>query len=111
MKTDITAKGLDLTPSMKQYIARRLGFALGARAQQIQRVKVSLTDVNGPKGGVDKSCKIVIQVAGMNDIVVTESKENWQSAIDRSAAKASQSLARRLGRQNFRRGHFLPEAV
>jgi ribosomal subunit interface protein len=93
---DIRTKNLELTPSLKNHIQRRLGFALGAREDQIQRVQVMLSDVNGPRGGEDKRCRVLIRLRGLKDIVIEDCQSELRTAIDRTAARASQTLARKL---------------
>jgi putative sigma-54 modulation protein len=93
---DIRTKNLELTPSLKNHIQRRLAFALGAREDQIQRVQVMLSDVNGPRGGEDKRCRVLIRLRGLKDIVIEDCQSEMRTAIDRTAARASQTLARKL---------------
>src|SRR5688500_5524346 len=42
------------------YIRRKLGSKLGKYATSIERISVRLTDVNGPRGGVDQRCRIKV---------------------------------------------------
>jgi putative sigma-54 modulation protein len=57
-----------------------------------------VSDVNGPKGGVDKLCRILIKSAQLPDIVITEYQPNISTAIDRCIAPARQSLSQKLNR-------------
>jgi ribosome-associated translation inhibitor RaiA len=104
MRIDIRAKNIDLSPSLRTYIQRRIGFALGARDSQIQNVQVMLSDINGPKGGPDKRCRILLRLAGLKDIVIEDVQSELRVAIDRAASRASHTVARRLmkfqGRQH-----------
>ena len=40
--------------------ARRLAFAFGRFGPLLRRVAVRLTDLNGPRGGVDKACPLAV---------------------------------------------------
>jgi ribosome-associated translation inhibitor RaiA len=100
MKIDIRAKNIDLTPSLRRYVQRRIGFALSAREMQIQNVSIMLNDVNGPKGGNDKRCRILLRLVGLKDIVIEDVQAELRVAIDRAASRASHTVARRLMKWN-----------
>lgn len=53
--------GAALHDQDRDEIARRLGMRLGKFASSIERISVRLSDVNGPRGGVDHRC--VVKVA------------------------------------------------
>lgn len=55
---DIQALNLPLHGAMRDQIERRLGFALSAHDDYILRIIVRLSDIHGPRGGVDKCCQI-----------------------------------------------------
>ncbi|EAR07664.1 HPF/RaiA family ribosome-associated protein [Reinekea blandensis] len=96
MQIEIRSKNIDMTPSLRDYVRRRLSFALGARAGQIQRVQVMLSDINGPKGGNDKHCRILVNVPYIKDVVIEDCQTELKGAIDRAAARTSRTLTKRL---------------
>jgi len=60
MQAEVRGKGLHVTAVLSTYIQRRLGFALGRFDRRVERVLVRIEDVNGPKGGIDKHCRVVV---------------------------------------------------
>lgn len=58
MKVDIQGLGLRLSASLVEHGERRLRFALTRISDRIRRVTVRLGDVDGPRGGEDKFCRI-----------------------------------------------------
>ena len=98
-------------------VSKRLVLALAfARAQDtIQSVTIIVSNVNGPKGGVDKLCRLLIKSDHMPDIVITENQANIRAAVDRCIARARQTLFRKLkqNKQSLQKRvkllHFLPE--
>ena len=54
MQLRIRGVNYGLDDGLKDHIERRLRFALGRFAARIHRLTVRLTDVNGPRGGLDK---------------------------------------------------------
>jgi hypothetical protein len=54
----IFSAGALLDDADKQYLRRKLGRKLGKFASSIERASVRVEDVNGPRGGIDKRCRI-----------------------------------------------------
>ena len=51
MRIDIQAIDFDLTDGLREHTQRRLQFALGWARQNVHKVIVRLSDINGPRGG------------------------------------------------------------
>lgn len=98
MQIDIQTHNFPLTDALRMYINRRLSFSLSARNHRIQRIMLWLSDVNGPKGGVDKCCQIKVVIPKMADIVIDDTKVNLYTAIDRAIHRASRTIERKLAR-------------
>lgn len=99
MQIDIQARNFMLTNSLRGHIERRLGFALSSRDEYIQRVMVRLTDINGPRGGEDKCCHILVVLPRLTDVVIEDTDADMYAAIDRAADRATRTVGRRLARQ------------
>ncbi len=98
MKIEMQARNFQITKPLRNHIKKRLGFALNAGTEQIQRVLVRLSDINGPRGGADKRCKIHLVIPRVPDIVVEDTEANLYAAIDRAANRAGRALRRRVTR-------------
>ena len=96
MRIDIQARGFDLTEGLREHAERRLQFALSWVS--VRTVRVCLFDVNGPRGGNDKRCRIQIPMAGAQNVVVEDAEADLYLAIDRAADRTERTMARRLGR-------------
>ena len=99
MQIEIQARGFTLTQALRGYIERRLRFALSARYAQIERVRVRLSDINGPRGGCDMRCHLQVLLPGQTAVVIEDTQSNLYAAIDRAADRARRTLTRRLSRQ------------
>ena len=102
MRVDIVGRSLSLSDSHREYIHRRIEFAFARSAHSINVIAVMLTDVNGPKGGVDVQCKLVISIPGLDHLVVSDTQTDIHQAVDSAVARASQSLIKRVKRRNLR---------
>jgi len=99
MQIDIQARQLSMTRSLNRYTQRRIRFALLRFEENIQRVSIWLSDVNGPRGGKDKHCRLQLMLAGNADVIIEDTQENLYVAINRAIERASHSLVRKLDRQ------------
>ena len=97
MRLDIRGRHLTLTPALLDRVTRRLRFALGRFDRRVGRVSVRLGDVNGPRGGVDKSCTVHLHAAGRS-ITIEERDRDMYAAIDRAAERAGRAVERALAR-------------
>lgn len=98
MQLDIQTNGFSLTDSLRSYTTLRMKFALERNDNHVMSVKVRLSDINGPRGGIDKRCQIDLVVAGQNDIVIEDTETNLYVAIDRASDRCARTLARHLER-------------
>jgi ribosomal subunit interface protein len=97
MRLDIRGRHLRLTLALQQHVTRRLRFALGRFDGSLRRVVVRVSDVNGPRGGVDKVCRVHLDVAG-RPITIDERDQDLYAAIDRAAERAGRATERTLSR-------------
>jgi len=89
-------------PAWRRYVERRLAFALERFGERIGLVRVRLTDVNGPKGGMDKRCMILLRVHPAGDIRVAAVASLPSEAVDGASDRASRAVTKALA-QNKRR--------
>jgi putative sigma-54 modulation protein len=102
MQFEIRGRDIDISEVLRDHIGRRLGFALDRFAGRIRHVHVTLGDLNGLRGGIDKCCKLAISVDCSSPIVVESHASNVYAAIDCVADKAATCISRRLKRPHGR---------
>ncbi len=88
----------------------RARFVMRRMAGLSPRARVCLTDLNGPRGGQDKQCRVELNMPGSAAVVVTAVAPDWIRALDKALARAAQafwrlrrrgSAARRRAAANF----------
>ena len=99
MNVEIRAREVDLAEAMRCHLQRRLRFALGRFENRIRRVTVRLLDVNGPRGGIDKQCRITLELIPSGNVVIQESSADLVAAIDRAADRIGHAISRKLHRE------------
>ena len=85
---------LRLSDGVRGHIRRRLGSALGRFRDHVDEVQVRLHDVNGPRGGVDKRCRLVLNGTGGIIVVAQGTAPNFYQAVDAAARRAARSVRR-----------------
>ena len=96
MQIDIQARGFLLTEGLRAHVEERLRFALTRFHDRVMRTAVRLSDVNGPRGGMDKHCQLQLRLRGLPDIVVKDTEVDLYVAVDRAAERAGRTLGRHL---------------
>ncbi len=66
---------------------------------RVSSIKVTLDDINGPRGGKDKHCRVVIHTIGIPDIVITDNQTSVMSAVNKSLSRAKIALLRKVKRK------------
>ncbi len=99
MKIEVRATNIELTKQMKRSAERRVLFALNRFSTRIQQVTIVLTDVNGPRGGEDTSCRLT--VVGREGWVVTLTTLDHTPLMATTlvASRAARAVGRQLERQ------------
>jgi hypothetical protein len=97
--------GATLSSKERDDIARKLGMRLGKFASSIERVTVRLSDVNGPKGGVDHKCLIKVVLSGLPSVVVERRDSALERAVNAAIGAAAQAVKRSVQRRRLKPLH------
>ena len=107
MKIDVRFPGLEPSGFLRDHAVRRIRFHLGQFAHEISSVLVRISDVNGPRGGVDKRCQISVRGPRVSVALITGLSEDAYSAVDLAVARAGRTVGRELARMRSARSAFL----
>lgn len=92
-----------VSDAMTEHIRDKVDLALRHVAERVTRVTVRVVDENGPKGGLDKRCRIVVGLAGLDPIVVQDRGDDAYAVIARAAAKVDEQVSRVTAWEHRRR--------
>jgi len=81
----------DLTDRRVRFVFRRLGWL-------VPRAEVQMSDVNGPRGGIDKRCQVALKTDVAGTVIVASVASDWRAALNKALAKAARFLMRALRR-------------
>lgn len=76
----------------------RVRFSLRRLTAWVPRAKVQFSDVNGPRGGVDKRCQVELSTEAAGTLVISSLARDWRTALDRSLSRATRVLTRSVQR-------------
>lgn len=99
MRILIRDRKVELAEGGRERIERSLRFALGRFGQRIRRVTVSLTDLNGPRGGVDMRCRVDVALEPRGAVFIEEDGSDIHAAVDRAAERVARAVDRKLDRE------------
>jgi ribosomal subunit interface protein len=103
MQITIHSRSFALTDALRNHVQTRLGFTFSRVRNRVQLIHVRLSDLNGPRGGIDKCCAIKVSITGLPDVVVEDIQADMYPAIDRAAGRAARTVMRRLALDNSKR--------
>jgi ribosome-associated translation inhibitor RaiA len=87
---------------LPEYIERRLRHAIVRFGSRVEKVFVFLQDANGPRGGLDKICRILVKTRGCGVVVAAVADTDWYVAVDRATSRVGHSLGRHVARHRAR---------
>ncbi|MDZ7920326.1 HPF/RaiA family ribosome-associated protein [Rhodoferax sp.] len=86
--------------ALREEALGRVRFALRRLGAVVPRAKVMLTDVNGPRGGVDKHCLLEVKTEKAGVLVISSLASDWRTALDEGLGRLVRALKRALHRQH-----------
>ena len=99
MKLDIRTRHLVLSPQARDEVRHRIAIAFARISPWIRTVDITITDINGPKGGADKQCRIRIRGRSIPSVVVEHVGTETLATIAIAAERAEHVIVRKLGRR------------
>jgi putative sigma-54 modulation protein len=99
MRIEIKARNIDITDELRELVRRHIRFAFGRIQHRVHRVAVTLSDVNGPRGGVDQRCLVRVSGRPSWHVVVRDEDAEVTTALSRALNRAGRVVARRIDRQ------------
>ncbi|QGQ25642.1 hypothetical protein F1728_24470 [Gimesia benthica] len=82
---------------------RVLAGSLERFERRLKSAHLYITDVNGPKGGIDKHCRCVLHLRRMSPIVIQDQDASMNALLYRVANRASYALTQKVDRRNKRK--------
>jgi hypothetical protein len=97
MKIVVLARNFSLRSRIKEAIEGKIGRTFGRFSKKVDRVKIMLEDINGPKGGVDKHCKIIAELVPGGELTAAALDSSYERALGAASEKMLSGLKKKIG--------------
>ena len=101
MKILVHKNGMMLDAALYGFLTQQLYAALGWATRYLRVVRIALTDVNGPRSGIDKRCRIEARLHSGKELVVEHTEAELHGAIERALRRADRVIARCIQRKHM----------
>jgi ribosome-associated translation inhibitor RaiA len=99
---NIRVFGVELSQEERARIRHGLGIKLGKYETSIERVTIRVLDVNGPRGGIDKLCRIKVVLSGLPSVVLESRASTLTAAINGALSGTERAVRRSVQRRDTR---------
>jgi ribosomal subunit interface protein len=99
MNVQIRSRGMTITDGLRSHVERRASFALDRFAERVMSVTVRFEDTNGPRGGLDKLCRVEVALRGAAAVRASDRHSDLYVAIDGALHRAARAVSRTLHRE------------
>jgi putative sigma-54 modulation protein len=103
MKQSVQARHFALTPSLRLSVDAAIRAVERRYGAVVRGITVRLFDTNGKRGGPDKGCLIMAEVAGRHRMVATAVDADLYAAIPQAFSKLTRATDALLGRARGQR--------
>jgi ribosomal subunit interface protein len=112
MKVLLRGVHLSLSESLKAYVQEHMVAHIERLADdEAAELDISLVDNNGPKGGMDKECRVTVRLPGLSAVHVTETSETVHQSIDAARDRLEKTLKRQIEKRRDVSNQGLPQDV
>lgn len=100
MQLEVRCYGIESSEALNQQALRLTQFGLARFSTKVVAVTIRLSDTNGPRGGEDKRCRILVRMADGNLLAVEELGVDAHAALGRAARRVVHTVGRHLAQPN-----------
>jgi ribosomal subunit interface protein len=102
MRIEIRGRDFELTDALRNFTEKRLEVGLDRFRDRIEMIEASLADLNGPRGGIDKQCRLRAHFAGGGDVIARAADADSYAAIVRAVHRLGDRVTRMLAPRQAR---------
>ena len=109
MRVQFNDRNALLSQAGREHAQQKLAASLSKFGYRVNRVELTVQDNNGPKGGVDMECQVLIKLDGLGEVYASMKAETVSAAISKAIRCSERAVAKRVQRahplaRNQRRG-------
>jgi hypothetical protein len=100
---DIRFRGIESSDALESHVTRRVRNHLRRFGQDLTAVVVRIADVNGPRGGVDKRCRITVRGPRFGSSTLSKLGTDAFAVVDVAVGTMAHALGRQITRARRQR--------
>lgn len=98
MQVEVRFRGVTPSGALRDHAFGQARFHLARFGESVAAVVVRVSDENGPKGGVDKRCHVVVRGPAIGSVSLAVEPEDAYAAVDAACLKVAKIVGRELAR-------------
>lgn len=98
MKISVNAPSEPKRHDFESSVIGRLSKTLARFSHRITSVNVTLTDENGPRGGIDKLCRLSVVMPRLGELAASATHDNPFAAVAQAASRVRRIVLTKLKR-------------
>jgi ribosome hibernation promoting factor len=99
MNLTIRHDGFEMTEAIDLHVRDRLSAALDQHTSHVRSVAITVRDENGPKGGVDKSCQVQVDLDFRHEpVFVKKLHDDLYLAVTDAADAVKRTVGKLVGK-------------
>jgi putative sigma-54 modulation protein len=99
MNVMIRTHNVELSSDLRALVDQRVRVALDRLTTAVTDVEVLISDLNGPRGGLDKRCRLLVRGRTAQRIVVEQTGAEIAPTISALARKVERAVIKSLARR------------
>jgi ribosome-associated translation inhibitor RaiA len=104
MRVHVRCTGIEPAARSVEHTKRRIHQHLSRFGHRLYAVEASVADVNGPRGGRDKRCRVIARGTGLGTLRVEELHEDLHICVERALERLEEAVGRSIARVREHRG-------
>lgn len=102
MNVDIQARDFTITDGIRAAVLDACENFLHHYSDRISAISVHLADINGPRGGNDKLCRVSVKLQHGPIVVANQVSDDLYFSVKQAVAKAGRGASTRIRKQKSR---------
>ena len=103
MKVEVRFRAMEASAALREQVVRRVQSQLSRFDGVVRLVVGRIWDINGPKGGADKQCRLTIRGPGLGSFNIQDLSADPYSAAELALTRATRALGRERRRTRVAR--------
>ena len=103
MQIELRESNVSVLEPLRDHVERKLGLATRRFEREIATVVVRIVDINGPRGGLDKCCRMIVRFVDARACFVEATDADAYAAVTTAAARLDERISRMASRRRLGR--------